>query len=321
MNLYILTCVLYRGVTLYSLCEQKMIPVLQHVSRNALIVITLATLFPFTLISNLASFGAASGLAVFGCYVQAGALLAQLFTQSDWEVPPRSVWYSVDMGGLLYCMPMTCFVYAFHYVLTETLCELKHSTRKRITVVDMSTICIQIGCYLPMAIAGYLAYSGKNIPTNVLEGLPAGSTSVVIARWSIGGLLLVTYSLFIIPLRQKLEKKLYGILTSSMSDPRRVGAVVALNVSVGIAAVSLPNLGLANSVAGGCIALIMLFYPGRMMLLGIEGERGGWKQWARKTVGVVFALMGVLICFVGIFGKIIVFAGSSRMVLRARVME
>eukprot|EP00178_Gracilaria_changii_P012367 TRINITY_DN34_c0_g1_i2.p1 TRINITY_DN34_c0_g1~~TRINITY_DN34_c0_g1_i2.p1 ORF type:complete len:451 (+),score=66.60 TRINITY_DN34_c0_g1_i2:4331-5683(+) len=283
----------------------KMLPIPSCVVRDSLILITLIVLFPVTLIGNLAAFGPASAIAAAGCYLQAAALVMQLFTNKEWETPPPETWESVNLGGLIYSLPMICFVYAFHYVLTETLCELRNSTRMRMALVNATTIGIQIGCYIPVALAGYLIYSGKGITTNVLEGLPSGSFAGFVATWSIGGLLLITYSLFIIPLRQKLEKKLFGSLTSSMRDVKRIGLAAVLNLFVALAAVSLPDLGLANTLAGGCIALIMFFFPGRLMVRFQSEKDFEERDPLRLVIGGTFVFFGGLICLVGLFGNLI----------------
>ncbi|CAN8069394.1 unnamed protein product [Agarophyton chilense] len=283
----------------------KMLPIPSCVGRDSLIIITLIILFPVTLIGNLAAFGPASAIAAAGCYMQAAALVMQLFTSKEWESPPTETWESVNLGGLVYSMPMICFVYAFHYVLTETLCELRNATRMRMALVNATTIAIQIGCYIPVALAGFLIYSGKNITTNAVEGLPPGSIAGFIATWSIGGLLLITYSLFIIPLRQKLEKKLYGSLTSSMRDVKRIALAAALNIFVGGAALSLPDLGLANSLAGGCIALIMFFFPGRLMVRFQNEKEFEDRDPLRLVIGGTFVFFGGLICLVGLFGNLV----------------
>lgn len=287
-----------------------MLPIPSCFGRDVLIMLTLVLLYPVTLVGNLAAFGPASAIAAGGCYLQAAALVLQLFTNGEWESPDDSTWESVNLGGLVYSLPMICFVYAFHYVLTETLCELQNSTRMRMALVNATTIGIQIGCYIPVAIAGYLIYSGKGITTNVLEKLPAGSLAGFVATWSIGGLLLITYSLFIIPLRQKLEKKIFGSLTESIKDPKRLFLAATLNVFVAIAALLLPDLGLANTLAGGCIALIMFYFPGRLMVRFQSDLPFEYRDPLRLVIGGIFVFFGVLICFVGLFGNLIFSFGS-----------
>lgn len=283
-----------------------MLPFTKYLARTPRILSVMVCLFPVTLIGTLAAFGPASAIAAAGCYLQALALVAQLFVgDAEWNVPEKKVWTAVDMRGLLYSLPMICFVYAFHYVLTETLVELENPTRLRMALVNLSTVGITLGCYIPVAVSGYLVYSGEGIGTNVLTGLPNGSPTAFIAKWSIGGLLLITYSLFIIPLRQKLEKLIFGELTTEMTDPRRVAIAGGLNVFVAIVSVSLPDLGLANTLAGGCIALIMFFFPGRLMMhyqLDLPFEQ---RDPLRIGIGMMFVFFGALICFVGMFGNLI----------------
>lgn len=282
-----------------------MLPFTDCLDRTQRIITVLIALFPVTLISSLSAFGPASAIAAAGCYLQALALVAQLFTSSDWKIPERSVWTSVDLAGLTYSMPMICFVYAFHYVLTETLMELENPTRMRMSLVNFTTVGIMIGCYIPVAICGYLAFSGEGISTNLLEGLPNGSPTALIAKWSIGGLLLITYSLFIIPLRQKIEVRLFGELTKTMKDPQRIAIAAGLNIFVAIVSISLPDLGLANTLAGGCIALIMFYYPGKLMVQFQNSLPFEQRDPLRIGIGYIFIFFGTLICLVGLFGNMV----------------
>lgn len=283
-----------------------MLPITGWVSRIPRIVLLMLLLYPITLISSLAVFGPASAIATAGCYLQAAALVTQLFMGgTTWQLPKVSVWTGVDMAGLVYSMPMICFVYAYHYVLTENLVELKEPTRRRMSVVNLTAVGIMLGCYLPVALAGYLLYSGEGISSNVLAGLAPGSVTALVAKWSIGALLLITYSLFIIPLRQKLEKMAFGGLTDSMIDPRRLAIAGGLNLFVMIMSISLPDLGLANTLAGGCIALIMFFYPGRLMLKAQLDLPFDQRNPLRIIIGSVFVFFGALICVVGLFGNVV----------------
>lgn len=205
----------------------------------------------------------------------------------------------------MFSLPMICFVYAFHYVLTDTLAELRNPTRMRMACVNITSVALLLGCYIPVAISGYLVYSGENIPSNALTGLAAGSPTALIAKWSIGALLLITYSLFIIPLRRKFEFILFREITHAVLEPRRLLVAALLNVFVCYVAVSLPDLGLANTLAGGCIALIMFFFPGRLMVraqLDLPFEE---RDSMRLAIGGMFVFFGALICFVGLFGGMI----------------
>lgn len=283
-----------------------MLPFTNYLPRTPRIIAILIALFPLTLISNLSAFGPASAIAIAGCYLQALALMAQLLaSSSDWHVPSEFVWTTVDIMGLLPSLPMICFVYAFHYVLTETLTELQRPTRMRMALVNVSAVAIMLGCYIPVSVAGYLLYSGEGIESNVLTKLPPGSPTVFIAKWSIGALLLMTYPLLIIPLRQKIEKRVLGELTERVTDQRRIAAAGVLNGSVAVVSVVLPNLGLANSLAGGCIALIMFYYPGQMMVRYQRELPFEQKNLLRVGVGWIFVCFGALISFIGLFGGMI----------------
>lgn len=286
---------------------QDLIPALGDLSRSMRIVAVLVVLYPVTLISNLAVFGPASAFATAGCYLLAAALLLQLGTSREsWSFPTDTVWTNVNFGGLIYSMPMICFVYAFHYVLTDTLLEVENPSPHRLALVSFSTVVVLIGCYLPVSISGYLLLSGESIPSNVLSGLPPGAPIVFLAKLSIGLLLFVTYSLFIIPLRRRLEEIIFNTQTRLFVDPRRLLIAAVLAGLIGITSIALPDLGLANSLAGGCIALVMFYFPGRLMIRGrqmdlplIERDR------SNVLFGAFFVFMGVLICVMGLFGNLI----------------
>jgi solute carrier family 38 (sodium-coupled neutral amino acid transporter), member 7/8 len=288
----------------------KLIPGSEAVSRNARILAVLTILFPVTLISSLAAFGAVSTVATAGCYIQVVAVVFELLWQADaadrWTFPPLGTLFSISVPGLIYVSPMVCFVYAYHYLLTETLDELEDPTYERMTQVNLYTVAVLYFCYLPLAIAGYLNYSGVDIPSNMLTKLNENSAAVIIARLVIALLLFGTYSLFIIPLRRKLEVIAFGSLTTGMTDLRRVQVAGALAATVAFVSIALPDLSLANTLAGGCIALVMFFFPGMMMLHGQFGKYAqGPKNNTLVGVGAAFAGAGALVAFVGLFGQMI----------------
>lgn len=280
-----------------------MLPFTGYLGRTARIIAVMITLYPVTLISNLAVFGPASAIAVAGCYIQATALVLNLFV-SEWEAPPAIQWTAVSPGGLLFSLPMICFVYAYHYVLTETLSELENPTRMRMALVNLTTVGIMLGCYLPVSICGYLAMSGKDITSNILASF-SGGPIVFIAQWSIGGLLLITYSLFIIPLRARGEMIFFGARTSGMKDPRRLFVAGLLALAVGVVSINLPDLGLANTLAGGCIAIVMFFAPGALMLRAQLVLPFDNRDSLRMGIGGIFMFMGALICMMGLFGNML----------------
>lgn len=267
----------------------------------------LLLMFPMTLISSLSAFGPVSAIASAGCYVEAVAVVLELFykTGSDdiWAVPSLSVLLNINWSGLVYVSPMICFVYAYHYVLTETLCELKNPTYWRMTLVNMTSIVTLFGCYVPLSISGYLNYSGVGIPPNMLTKLNENSAAVAIARVVIAGLLFFTYPLFIIPLRRRIEKQFFGSLSTSIVSLRRAKVAGCLAVVVCAVAMFLPDLSLANTLAGGCIATVMLIFPGALDLQGAYRERARYP--IQLALGTVFLISGVVVLFVGLFGSLL----------------
>jgi amino acid permease len=279
----------------------KLLPWTDAVSRNSRVAAVLAVLFPATLLSSLAALGAVSSVAAAGCYVQALALVFELFHRTGaadtWTVPKMSTLLAVNVSGLVSVSPMVCFVFAYHYLLTETLDELENPTRERMTMVNSSAVCVLVGCYFPLAIAGYLNYSGANVPPNLLTNLVEASAAVVLARLVIAGLLFGTYPLFIIPLRRRVESAAFGRPSTAMTDPARLQVAGGLAAVVACASIALPDLSLANTLAGGCIATVMFFFPGLMMM--------AQDDMTRRAVGAAVATVGAIVAFVGLFGQVI----------------
>jgi hypothetical protein len=58
---------------------------------------------------------AVSTVATIGCYVQACAVVAELFAKTRgveaWKAPALSTLLKVDVVGLVYVSPMVCFVF------------------------------------------------------------------------------------------------------------------------------------------------------------------------------------------------------------------
>ena len=268
----------------------------------------LAVLFPVTLISNLSAFGSASTFAAFGCYIQACALVMQfLFGSAEPQIGPclQSKIMNIDLGGIIYSLPMVCFVYAFHYVLTDTLSEVENPTPERLSAVSRTTVSILIGCYIPVSISGYLMVTGRCSKSNLLECLPKDSPAVAVANWSIGLLLFITYSLFIIPLRRKLENIIYSEPTTNLFDVRRLSIAGALAGTIGLISIILKDLGLANTLAGGCIALVMFFYPGALLYRKEFDVPAPHRDRMRSIGGIFFMIVGLTICFSGFFGNML----------------
>lgn len=284
-----------------------MIPVLDLLDRISRIILIVVALYPVTLVGTLATFGPASTLGAIGCYLLALSFVLELFLSSPgtWSSPPWSVWLKVDISGLIFSMPMICFVFAYHYVLTDTLNELNNPTKQRMTRVNYLTVIILLACYIPVAMAGYLLKSGIYISSNILTGNRPKLVSSIVGTWAIGALLLFTYAIFIIPLRRKLEKLFFGRLSTSPAALSRLIIAALLNLFVCIVSIALPDLGVANTIAGGCIALIMYFFPGclmvRLQLDNISRDRSIFKL----ILGSLFVFFGALICFVGLFGALL----------------
>lgn len=289
-----------------------MLPIMRAVPRSARIIICVVALFPVTLVSSLAAFGPASTLAVFGCFVLALSLLIETLTgPTVWHMPSAHTWIEVDMPGLIYSLPMICFVYAFHYVQCDTLCELRHPTTSRVRRVNQLTVSTLILVYIIIATCGFLLKQGDGkgrISPNILADLPANSPPVIVAKWAIGLLLLCTYPLFIIPLRRSIERTLSSFFTRRLNQQQldvtcRTAVAAVLNMGVALAAVVLPDLGMANALAGGCIALVMLFFPGCFALKLQLAAPPHARSAAQMAVGALFVCVGVVIGFVGVFGS------------------
>lgn len=283
----------------------NLIPQLANVSSATRVIGVLAVLYPVTLISSLAVFGPVSMFAATGCYIQAIALVIQYMTSDTGATVTSAKLTNFDFQGLLFCLPMVCFVYAFHYVLTDTLSEVSNPTPERMSKISFTTIAILILCYLPVAISGYLSTTGVCGSSNLLNCFGQGSLTITIANWSIGLLLFLTYSLFIIPLRRKLENVFYGEQTTSMFAPKRLVIAAGLMTTIAIISITLKDLGLANTLAGGCIALVMFYFPGALMWRMEMDVPVDQRDRKNLIFGGIFMFIGLLVCSMGFFGSIL----------------
>lgn len=308
----LLSCALAVAAISYIVGLRDLMPnlasVFSSIPAPLRVIGVLTVLFPVTLISNLSAFGSASTFAAFGCYIQAAALVLQaLFGSAEEPAGPAlaSKLSNIDIMGIIYSLPMVCFVYAFHYVLTDTLSEVENPTPERLSAVSKTTIYILVGCYIPVSISGYLMVTGRCSKSNLLECLPQSSPAVFIANWSIGLLLFITYSLFIIPLRRKLEVVVFKEATSQYLDPNRITIAAALAATIGFISIILKDLGLANTLAGGCIALVMFFYPGALLYTREHDIPVFERNRFHVATGMFFMALGLLICFSGFLGNIL----------------
>jgi hypothetical protein len=71
-----------------------------------------------TLVTSLASFGPVSAVSAVGCYVQAAVVVLEVFwagsSSKPWTMPATNVLFGLNVGGLLYALPILCFVFAYH---------------------------------------------------------------------------------------------------------------------------------------------------------------------------------------------------------------
>lgn len=289
-----------------------MLPITSQLNRPVRIAVIILALYPITLVGTLASFGPASFLATLGCYILSLSLTIQLFTSpsSSWTFPTLETWSSVSTLHMIYSFPIICFVYAFHYVLTDTISELDRPTSRHLSTVNGIAVVILFICYVPMSVAGYLLQRDIGISSNILNDISPTSTTAKIAKWSIGSLLLITYSLFIIPLRRKLETLFFRRLSVGIGSGIRLYVAALINFFVMTVSILLPNLGLANTLAGGCIALIMFFVPGCLLIRVQLDYSVQDRSWPQFVVGVAFVLLGTAICIVGLFGSMLLHPDS-----------
>eukprot|EP00186_Timspurckia_oligopyrenoides_P002590 CAMPEP_0182448452 /NCGR_PEP_ID=MMETSP1172-20130603/27043_1 /TAXON_ID=708627 /ORGANISM="Timspurckia oligopyrenoides, Strain CCMP3278" /LENGTH=92 /DNA_ID=CAMNT_0024645323 /DNA_START=37 /DNA_END=312 /DNA_ORIENTATION=- len=85
----------------------------------------------------MSAFGPSSSIAVVGCYVFALALLlaAYIAGSAPWSTDaPFALLFEFTVpsfAGIFEALPILVFVYAYHYILPETLGELKDPSAKR----------------------------------------------------------------------------------------------------------------------------------------------------------------------------------------------
>lgn len=295
--------------------------------RLGLVVATVVALAAPCLAGDLAAFGPSSAIAVGGCYALAAALVLQLVgvlaaggaaapgDPTVASVAAALVSPRVSPVGIVATLPLMAFPYAFHYVLTDTLGELATPTRARLHEVVRWSVVTLTACYVPFGLTGLLLYAtpgpvsaptaaGAGVPLNVLAGVGDGSVVVTVARAAIAALLALTYPLLIIPLRRRLEAGLWG--AAQPANGRRVAVAAALSAGVGVASGGLRDLGAANDVAGGAIAVIMFVIPGGLSALRgwTELLEGGSKAaaWSRIAAGGASILLGLVTAAVGLGG-------------------
>ncbi|KAK1868009.1 hypothetical protein I4F81_010506 [Pyropia yezoensis] len=192
---------------------------------------------------------------------------------------------------------------------------LASPTRQRLHAVVRWSVVTLTSCYVPFGLAGLLLYAtpgpegaltahGTGVPLNVLAGVGDGSPVVTVARVAIAALLVLTYPLLVIPLRRRVEAGVWGAVQPA--GGRRVAVVAALSVGVGAVSGGLRDLGAANDVAGGAIAVIMFVVPGGLSAMRgwselREGE-GKTAAWTRMAVGGGAILLGLVTAAVGLGG-------------------
>ncbi|GAB0498562.1 hypothetical protein MMPV_009908 [Pyropia vietnamensis] len=297
------------------------------IPRLWLVVGSVVALAGPCLVGDLAVFGPTSAVAVGGCYVLAAALVVQLASvlaagEGGAVGDPTVASVAVALVsprfspvGMVATLPLVAFPYAFHYVLTDTLGELSTPTHQRLHAVVNWSVVTLTACYVPFGLAGMLLYAtpgpvgaltahGAGVPLNVLAGVGNDSAIVTIARAVIAALLVLTYPLLVIPLRRRIEAGVWGSVQSA--GGRRVAVVAALSVGVGALSGGLRDLGAANDVAGGAIAVIMFVVPGGLSAMrGWSDLRDGGGQaaaWTRMAAGGGAILLGLVIAAVGLGG-------------------
>eukprot|EP00808_Paulinella_micropora_P016478 g19026.t1 len=257
-------------------------------SHTSHVLLVMVLISPLTLVPSLGDFGPTSVLACTGCYLQAFALLVKAATSTSSNTPntpftptgsaspaPSAVgsvqtpWLKFAPQHVLVILPLMTFLFAYHYVLQDSLAELNRESVAGTTKILRHTSLTLMGCYLLVGVCGYVIFGGVNVPGNVLPTLTGASA--VIAQWAIAALLFLTYPLFLIPLRKRVQALLFDYHVPE--DPHRTAplgvrfrAALLLAVLVGIAALALPDLMVANQVAGACVALVMFAFPGLVEL-------------------------------------------------------
>ncbi|KAA8496856.1 putative sodium-coupled neutral amino acid transporter 8 [Porphyridium purpureum] len=282
-----------------------MIAATGSISRLPRIIVIMLAVFPLTLVPDMAVFGPASLVACLGCYGLAMGLSFVLATTPP--VHGAKAWSTVflkfDVMAAFQQLPLVTFLYAFHYILTDTLGELANPSASRMSKMIGGTILVQFLCYVVVGVSGLLLVLtlGKSTPDNVLLALGNDSIVVVFARWVLGFLLFATYSLFILPLRNRIEL-IYWKQVQPGLTVARLQICALLAGLIGVSAITLQNLSLANDVAGGCIAVIMLLFPG-MLTVKDTFETPSMplaRRVSQLVVGFCMAALGVLVFAIGI---------------------
>ena len=283
----------------------RMFSVLQSVPRAALMAAIVGVEFFAVLVSNLSVFGYASGIACIGCYIQAFVLVVKFFTTSDKLHLPGSLGSlsAFSLEGFLLSLPLASFVFAYHYIYLDIIEELEQNTQSNTWRINRLTLLILWSCYLPFTICSYALVKHTTLGPNVLTSLD-GSWTVFVARFSLVALLILTFPLLAIPLRKRVEKVLVPYLSNLSTFQQGICSSAVLNTVIFATALTFTDLGVANTIAGGCLAIIMFIFPGLFLVVSEEAKSSEQGNTTKNRIfGWFLIAFGVITAFMGLFGS------------------
>jgi amino acid permease len=166
------------------------------------LIVSVAIIFPFSLIRNLGAFSKASMLClVFIAYTVfliigdfiAKARAGKIMDMKDVKLFDFNKLFLPDFSTIV-------MAYCTHTTVLDIFNDLKNPTDKRKTIVSGVTSLIVAICYVILAIAGYLTY-GNSVDANVLNSNKDGGAVFDTARLTFSIMLAITYPMLLFPTR------------------------------------------------------------------------------------------------------------------------
>uniref|UniRef100_A0A7S1XFA0 Amino acid transporter transmembrane domain-containing protein n=1 Tax=Compsopogon caeruleus TaxID=31354 RepID=A0A7S1XFA0_9RHOD len=276
-----------------------------RVTRTALVVVAM---FPLTLIANVSWFGLSSIVVCVCCFIALCAMVARMCV-SFWLGQLRfnvENLLAVHPAGIFLALPLVSFNFAYHFILTDVLCQLNRPSMIRIsTALSLTTVTL-LALYIPSALTGFVLFGGDNVPASVLDWPQNHTDTLAMTLWPTVLLWIASYPLLTVPLRRSIERLYFSVETEAISL-RRVTAAVVLSVFAFVMVLVQTDLTLINAVSSGSMALLVYFFPGLLSLrASVDTRKAKYDLESRRSVyiGLTATLMGVIVCFLGILQSI-----------------
>ncbi|EJS43268.1 avt7p [Saccharomyces arboricola H-6] len=130
-------------------------------------------------------------------------------------------WWSIhDFRGLLSTFSIIIFAFTGSMNLFPMINELKDNSLENISLVINNSIALSTALFLIVGISGYLTFGNKTVGNLILNYDP-DSTWIVIGKFCLGSMLIVSFPLLFQPLRVAVNNVIIWIeITFGNSDPQ-----------------------------------------------------------------------------------------------------